>query len=250
MTRLALPRAAAVVALLLAAACHRLPPDPDGQPAGAQTLELGAAKSDQLNCDQGDCADWYAIDVPAKGKLDLDLTSDAATAPGVDFEMILYDAKGTALATERTGGKSAVELRANSVPATYYIAVGFAVDSQPTGTVIPYTLTAKNEVPPPPKPAEQKPKPTAKPAPKPVFETRRGSVLEIQDNGKSVLLDIGKSQGVRVGLRGRLIRGNATAGSLEITEVFPEGSLARVTGGKADADSVAEVDIPVGVKTP
>ena len=95
------------------------------------------------------------------------------------------------------------------------------------------------------------PKTTAKPVkppPKPTFETKRGAVLEISDEGRSVLLDIGKSQGIQVGQKGRLLRGGAAAGTLKIVEVYPEGSLANITGGKADANSTAEIDVPIAAR--
>ncbi len=240
----AIASAVGVIAFVPALACRHLPEDPDGRPAGAQSLALGAAQSDALDCDQGDCADWFLVEVPAKGTLVLDLSADAATNPDVDLDLILYDVKGTSIGSEKTGGRSSVELRSETAPASYYVAVGLSAGSPSAGVPIPYTLTARNELPPPPKPAQ---KPTAKPAKpaKPTFETKRGSVLEISDEGRSVLLDIGKSQGIQVGQKGRLLRGGSAAGTLKIVEVYPEGSLANITGGKADANSTAEIDVPI-----
>src|SRR5215510_9491393 len=96
------------LAFLPALGCRTVPPDPEGRPAGARTLALGSSESDALNCDQGDCADWYVVEVPAKGTLTLELGADAATAADVDVELILYDSKGTALETDHTAGKSAL----------------------------------------------------------------------------------------------------------------------------------------------
>ena len=243
----AIAPAVAVMALAPALACRHVPADPDGRPAGAQSLALGATQKDALDCDQGDCADWFLVEVPAKGTLVLDLRADAATHPDVDLDLILYDVKGTSIGSEKTSGRSSVELRSEAAPATYYVAVGIAPDANSAGVAIPYALAARNEVPQPPKPAP--PKPTAKPVkatpPKPTFETKRGAVLEISDEGRSVLLDIGKTQGIQVGQKGRLLRGGAAAGTLKIVEVYPEGSLANITGGKADANSTAEIDVPL-----
>jgi hypothetical protein len=235
-------RTAAALALAGALACHRLPPDPDGRPAGAQTLALGTTQTDSLECDSGDCADWFAVEMPEKSTLVLELGAEAASSPDVEVEMILYDSKGVALGSEKSGGHSSIVLRSELAPAVYYVAVG----SQASGIAIPYTLTARNELPPKPKVVEKQPKPPVKPLVKaPTVETKRGSVLEIQDQGRSVLLDIGKSQGIRVGQKGRLLKGGAAAGSLVIVEVYPEGSLASVAGGKADASSTAEIDVPL-----
>lgn len=237
--------ALALLAFVPALACRHLPADPDGRPSGAQPLALGATQNDSLDCDQGDCADWFLVDVPAKGTLVVGLAADAATNPDVDLDLILYDIKGTSIGSEKTTGRSSIELRSEVAPASYYVAVGFAAESKSAGVQIPYTLTAHNEVPAPPKPPP--PKPTTKPGKpaKPTFETKRGSVLEISDEGRSVLLDIGKSQGIQVGQKGRLLRGGAAAGTLKIVEVYPEGSLANVTGGKADSNSTAEIDVPL-----
>ena len=230
----AIAPALAVLAFAPALACRHLPEDPDGRPTGAQSLALGATQNDALDCDQGDCADWYLVEVPAKGTLVLDLSADAATNPDVDLDLILYDDKGTSIGSEKTGGRKSVELRSQAAPATYYVAVGLSAESQSAGVPIPYTLAARNEI--------ARPK---EPPPKPTFETKRGAVLEISDEGRSVLLDIGKSQGIQVGQKGRLLRGGAAAGTLRIVEVYPEGSLANITGGKADANSTAEIDVPL-----
>jgi hypothetical protein len=247
--RLSRAIAPAIAALVFvpALACRHLPADPDGRPSGAQPLALGATQNDSLDCDQGDCADWYLVDVPAKGTLVLDLNADAATNPDVDLDLILYDIKGTSIGSEKTGGRSSIELRSEAAPASYYVAVGFAAESKSAGVQIPYTLTARDEIPAPPKPPPPKPPPTkpGKVPAKPTFETKRGSVLETSDEGRSVLLDIGKSQGIEVGQKGRLLRGGAAAGTLKIVEVYPEGSLANITGGKADANCTAEIDVPL-----
>lgn len=249
MTRIRLSRAiapaVAVMALVPALACRHLPEDPDGQPTGAQPLALPATQNDALDCDQGDCADWFLVEVPAKGTLVLDLSADAATNPDVDLDLILYDVKGTSIGSEKTSGRSSVELRSETAPATYYVAVGFPAESQSAGVPIPYTLSARNEVPAPPKPVARPITKPAKEKAKPAFETKSGSVLEISDEGRSVLLDIGKSQGIQVGQKGRLLRGGEAAGTLKIVEVYPEGSLASITGGKADASSTAEIDVPL-----
>ena len=229
-----------VAAVALALGCKSLPPDPDGRPQGARPIQLGVEQHDSMNCDQGDCADWYSFELEAKTPLTLQLDPDAGATwdAGVQVEILLYDSVGTVIATEKTEGRPSLTVKSDLAPGSYYIAVGSATG----GNGVPYTLVARAEA--PKKSSSSGNSASKKPGSR--FETKRGSVLEISDNGHAVLLDIGKSQGIRVGLKGRLLSGGAAAGSLEIVEVYPEGSLARLSGGaKAQANSTAEIDVPL-----
>lgn len=226
-----------LAAALVVSGCSLFRPgDPDGQHEGARPLELGAVAHDSLKSDEGDWADWYAIQVDRKGPVSIQLEPDTGPAWNVEVELLVYDEKGTVLENVRTQGKPELSVRPELAPGKYYIAVGAAT----AGNVVPYTLVAREE-----KRAPAAASPAAKPPPRPAVETRRGTVLEISDHGHAVLLDVGKSQGIEVGQKGRLLAGGATVGSLEIVEVYPEGSLAKLSGDAvAPANSTAEIDVP------
>jgi hypothetical protein len=226
-----------VAAVAFALGCKSLPADPDGRPQGARPILLGVAQHDSMKCDEGDCADWYSFELNARTPVVIQLDPDTGPAWNVEVELLLYDAVGNVIATEKTEGRPSLTVKSDLAPGSYYVAVGSATG----GNLVPYTLVARESK----RPAASGPAAGKKPG-SPRFETKRGSVLEISDNGRAVLLDIGKSQGIRVGLKGRLLSGGAAAGSLEIVEVYPEGSLARLSGGaKPQADSTAEIDVPV-----
>ena len=227
-----------VAAVAVALGCKSLPPDPDGRPQGARPIQLGVEQHDSMKCDEGDCADWYSFQLDTKTPVAIQVDPDTGPAWDVEVEVVLYDAVGTVIATEKTEGRPSLAVKSDLAPGSYYIAVGSATG----GNVVPYTLVARAEAPKRASPSGS----SAGKKPASRFETKRGSVLEISDNGHAVLLDIGKSQGIRVGLKGRLLSGGAAAGSLEIVEVYPEGSLARLSGGAtAQANSTAEIDVPL-----
>jgi len=73
------------------------------------------------------------------------------------------------------------------------------------------------------------------------------AMLRMTRYWRAVLLDAGSTQGLRVGLRGRLLDGGRAIATLEIVEVYPEGCLARVEGtsGPIGATSSAEIEIPI-----
>ena len=224
-------------AVLVFFGCRSLPADPDGRPDGARPLEFGTAAHDSLKCDEGDCADWYTIEVDQKGPVAIQLDPDTGPAWSVEVELLVYDEVGTVIENVRTDGRPEIAVKPELAPGKYFIAVGSATG----GNTVPYALVAREEK----KAPAAAPNARKTPAAKPKVETRRGSVLEVSDGGRSVLLDIGKSQGIKVGQKGRLFTDGAAAGALEIVEVYPEGSLARVSGnGKAEANSTAEIDVP------
>lgn len=231
---------AAALSVVWVAGCRHLPADPDGRPDGARPLELGNAAHDSMKCDEGDCADWYTIEVDQKTTVTIQLDPDAGAAWDVDVELIVYDSVGTVIDNVKTEGKPSLAVRPELAPGKYYIAVGSGTGANP----VPYTLLAREEkkAAPATAPAPGKKAPAGKSA---KVEVKRGSVLEISDGGRAVLLDIGKSQGIKVGQKGRLLTAGAAVAPLEIVEVYPEGSLARVSGdATAEANSTAEIDVP------
>lgn len=242
-----------LAALLALGACAKRPPDADAIPSGANALALATPRSDVLDCREDDCADWYRTEVPARGRLTIELSA-APPEDGADVRIALSltDAQGATLARDQTIGRTAISVSAEVSPATYLIAVA---SGHPEAR-FDYTVTARlvePPPPPPPPPAVKKPvrrAPAVVKPPPPRFETRRAEVLELEESGphgRAVLLDAGSTQGLSVGLRGRLLDGGRTIATLTIVEVYPEGSLARVDGGPDTiaVSSAAEIDIPL-----
>jgi hypothetical protein len=245
---------AAVIALC---ACAKRPADADATPAGASALALDTPRSDVLDCRQHDCADWYRVEVPSKGSLVVDLSAVAAADEDVRISVSLADGQGATLARDQTIGRAAISISAAVLPATYLIAIA---SNHPVAR-FDYTVTARLVLPPPPpKPVVQPKRPTKppvlKPPPAPRFETKRAEVLEIHEDGphgRTVLLDVGAAQGMRLGLRGRLLDGGRVIAAIEIVEIYPEGCLARIDGAGATAistSSAVEIDIPIAAAPP
>ena len=245
---------AAVIALC---ACAKRPPDADATPAGANALALDTPRSDVLDCRKDDCADWYRVEVPSKGRLVIDLAAVPAAGEDVRISVSLADAQGATLERDQTIGRAAISISAEVLPATYLIAIA----SNHPAARFDYTVTARLVLPPPPpKPVVQPKRPTkppvVKPPPAPRFETKRAEVLEIHEDGshgRTVLLDAGAAQGLRPGLRGRLLDGGRVIAAIEIVEIYSEGCLARVEGGDSNpigATSTVEIDIPLPSSPP
>ncbi|MEX2208169.1 MAG: hypothetical protein WEF50_18245 [Myxococcota bacterium] len=236
--------------LLALGACAKRPPDADAIPSGANALALDTPRTDVLDCREDDCADWFRAEVPRKGKLVIDLSATPEEGTDVRIAVSLADGQGATLARDQTIGRTAISVSADVVPATYLIAIA----SNHPEARFDYTVTARLVLPPaPPKakaaPVRRRAPVPAKPPP-PRFETKRAEVLEVDESGphgRAVLLDAGSTQGLRVGLRGRLLDGGQPIATLQIVEVYPEGSLARIEGGPGTigVTTRAEIEIPI-----
>ena len=91
-----------------------------------------------------------------------------------------------------------------------------------------------------PAPAVKKPKPRPAPSPPPAAEPAAepvmSDVLEVERQGRvpvAVLIEAGAEEGIRPGLAGELVEGDQVIGKLEVVDVYPEGSRARIVGGLA-----------------
>jgi hypothetical protein len=236
-----------LAALLALGGCAKRPPDADAIPSGANALALDTPRADMLDCRVDDCADWFRAEVPRKGRLVIELSATPEQETDVRITVSLTDGQGATLARDQTIGRTAISVSAGVVPATYLIAIA----SNHPEARFDYTVTARLVLPPPPKAAPVKkraPVPAKPPAPR--FETKRAEVLEVDESGphgRAVLLGAGSTQGLRVGLRGRLLDGGRSIATLQIVEVYPEGALARIEGGPGTiaVTSTAEIEIPI-----
>ncbi len=225
---------------LLVAGCAK-PPDLDAEPGGAQVLALGEPHDDTLDCRHGDCVDWYRIEVPGRGRLVVEVSALASEAPPPGFSAMLADDRGTALDHAESAGQVSVRLEAQAPDrAAYLVEVERREPRPPLG----YRIEARYEPPPPPR--------APAPPPKPEFEKVRSAVLQVErQDGRvtAVLLESGSGQGMRPGLRGSLVQGGRVIAQIEVIDVFPEGSRARVDGALAapiTASTMAEIDVPLG----
>ena len=235
-------RRAALAPLALAAAllaCAKPPPDLDAEPTGAVPLALDQRHADTLECDEGDCADWYRLDVPAKGLLSVDLGPGAPDAPPGGLSARMVDAKGETLAIAASSHGEPLQLKAPVAAGTVLVEVTPADPKAAVG----YALLGRFKPAPPPPPP---------PPPAPRFETRRAAVLEVEDARSaqpSVLLDAGEAAGLRPGLRGVLVDGGKKLADVVIVNVYPDGSRARIEGvlaGTISPRTVAEIQVPLG----
>ena len=227
--------ALAWIALAALAGCAKPPPDLDGEPGGAVALPLGETHADTLACKQGDCADWYRIEVPGAGELSVDVAGEPS---GAGLETSLLDAKGAPLAQAGGGSGTARHLHSSVTRGAFLV----RVEAADRDAKLAYSISAKfTSAAPPPPPR----------APEPRFETLRSPVLEVEGRPGAesfVLLDAGEGARVRVGMRGKLVDGGKTLGSIVIQNVYPDGSRARVEGplaGTISPHTVAEIEVPV-----
>jgi hypothetical protein len=232
--------AAAALAGLLAACVSRPPPDTDATAETAQPILLTEPRADELRCDGSgpDCADWFRFRPSAPGTIRVSVAPRAAEgekprgdgAPLVPFELTVLDESGAtvgqAVAAEGTPAEVSVPVRA---PGAFLASVKLP----PKSGRQPYELRFDAQL---------------RAAPPPATKTRRWTVLEVESGAQtSVVIDGGRRDALRAGLRGRLLDGDRTLGRVVVVEVFEEGARARVEGPLAGAitpDTVAEIEVP------
>jgi hypothetical protein len=246
----------AVPALAVSCSMCQPPPDPDGVKTGSQPLQLGEWKRDSLDCEDGDCADWYHFETQKEGTLQVDLARAAAheaddeDEEGVPaFSLVLSDAEGGVLEEVQSDGRPRVAIINPNQKGRYLAAQRFAVavatPAEGEGE-LDYEVRVVFTPRPAPKPRAAPPKPAA-----PRFRTVKGALLEVEgraDGGEAVLIDQGSRAGIERGQRGRLLVGGRKVAEIEIVDVYPDGSRALVRGSAGSAltpDTVAEVDIPL-----
>ena len=243
-----------VPALAMSCSMCQPPPDPDGVRSGSLPLELGTWQRGALDCDAGDCADWYHFETAEEGKLQVDLarvTTKEGDEQQPAFSLVLSDAEGGVLEEVQSGERPRVAIMNPNEKGRYLAAQRFnvtvATPAEGEGK-LDYELRVVFTPKPRPKPARAAPPP--RPAP-PKFRTVKGKLLEVEaraDGGEAVLIDQGSRAGVEAGQRGRLLVGGRKVAEIQILDVYPDGSRALVRGSLGSAltpDTVAEVDVPL-----
>src|SRR5258706_2736417 len=132
---------------------------PDGKRNGGRTLRPNGPMADSVDYQAQDATDWYMLQLPGKpGVLTTQVTWSNEKS---DIAIDVFDDAGTQLAASAPspGSKTKSLLaKIEKVPGVYYVRV--SAPNKTDGS--PYTLTAKWEVPEPPKPepvAEEPPPP-------------------------------------------------------------------------------------------
>ena len=234
--------AAVSLLALLALACRTRPaPDPDGVAPGAGRLELGRARSDQLDCGVGDCQDWYRVQVGSDGRAFVEVRA-VETAPWFQ----LHALSGEQVVASASGrGARPVRVEWPTAPGEYRIALvaesplrpGFFARLFGAPRPRPWTYTLESRI-------ERRPPPPV--AAKPSFRALRSEVLEVESRGE-ILISAGTAQGVRPGDRGTLLNQGRAIGEIEIVAVYAEGSRAKVSGARGEQITPAtqvEIRIP------
>lgn len=217
------------------------PPDTDATPETAQSLPLTGPRPDTLRCDDAsgpDCVDWFRFRPTAPGLLRVAILAQPAAGeppPSVPppFELVVVEEGGTeigrATASEATPTATVgFEVRD---PKSYLASVRLPPGSGTQGYQLAFEAQLRT-------------------APPPATKTRRWTVLEVDQGGAgepSVLIDGGRSDGLRTGQRGRLVEGERTLGRIVVVDVFEEGARAKVEGrlsGTITAETVAEIEVP------
>jgi hypothetical protein len=219
------------------------PPDTDGTQATSRAISYASPRLDRLDCRKdgsGDCTDWFNFQPTAPGILRL-VVSPAAPPAGeaaaVPFELTVADPEGGVIGRAVAGAEPAAVSLDVRDPQIFYASV-----TVPPGTrAQDYQLAFESQLraAPPPLP------------PPPTGKTQRWTVLEVEKKGGTaetrVLIDGGRRDALKSGLRGRLVDGQRTLGRIVVVEVFEEGSRARVEGplaGDITPETVAEIEVP------
>jgi hypothetical protein len=244
------------MALLMAmVSCAKPPlPPPPAHSVSSGALLLGSeALVDELDCPAGNCVHWYRVEVPRKGKITLyveafELVGKKETE-GVfrkrekdssppRFMMNLDAVGGKSIANARSESNKEATIESNVRGGAYLVSVWSANPGRPFG----YRLNSTY------KPA---PKPKKKKKPVQQYKAQRAMILESEGWGsdvEAVLIDLGSSDGMRTGLKGRLINEGEEIGKLSVQQVYPDGSRARVEGTLVrplGPDSQAEIMVPI-----
>jgi hypothetical protein len=214
-------------------------PDLDGQPAGARPLALGTPRRDQLHCKGGDCADWYRLRLEQRGELVIDVAVIDENASTTFYSVQLNSHGNEPLGYGDQVGLGRKRLHWRSAPGTYLVGIGAPEKSRP----FRYEVLASFE----PEP----PRLVVMPPPQPRFAPISAEVIEIEGrpgDPSAVLIDRGRSDGMRPGLRGRLLENGEEIAIVEIVDAYSDGSRARIEGtlhAPITAHTQAEIDVPV-----
>ncbi len=231
--------------------------DPDAEPSGANPLPLETWKADGLNCNDGDCADWYRFEAPDPGRVSVEVVAVSKEGkPIPPYSIAITDGAATKFGEAKSGAAPITGLEARvDKPGIYFLEIAEPPDAGALGYELRVNFQADAPPPPPPPPKKKEHRAAAKPA-EPVATPRAqkllGTVIETEGaTGKveAVLIDLGTPRGVKPGMRGRLVDHGRPIASIEIIEVYRGGSRARIDGylsGSIGPATAVEIEVPTG----
>lgn len=226
-----------VLTTMVGAACATPPPDPDGVRGGAVLLEIGSPRFDGLDCRAGDCQDWYRVGLEEEGQLSLQIASALDVRAGGVYSLLLESGTGQAIDSVQAGpGSQGLSRRLQ--PGFYLVGLKAGETSPAFGYTIEARFEPVGRGPDPDPSLTTEDVPTAQVAPpeepEPVFVPVDAEILEVEGRMSApdgILIDLGENGGAIEGLRGELLERDDFVGEIEIVDVYPEGSRARVLGG-------------------
>jgi hypothetical protein len=228
--------------------------------AAAAPLAIGAWEQGLIRCGKGACEDLYWVHLP--DDLRVMVEANGPTEAGFpDFGLSLLDASLEVINLNRAAGRRSRMLDERLPSGIYYVKI-FALEKSDLQLsyqlrVQPFTERAAAPTMPASapetkgdsgEPAAEKARSAPSPAPPTI--SLRAEILDVERKGDTpvaVLVDAGIAQGVRSGMRGRLIDRGKTLGRIEFQEVYSAGSRARIVGavsGEIGQDTRAVVQIP------
>lgn len=219
----------------------------------ARPLVPGKWHRDFLHCEDGECKDWYMVNVDRPAQLRIDVYS--AAVPGLpDYVLRLEDSNRQQIAKVGATGQSPRQIRQEVDPGLYLVLVESA---DPNGVRLEYEILADLRDPPKPAPQTHRPAPQAParrppppppPRPEPVWVD--AEVLEVERNAGEpafVLIDAGKPKGLRPGHTGQLVENGRAIAEIEVKEVYEAGSRARIVGplrAPITVETKAQIAVP------
>jgi hypothetical protein len=209
--------------------------DLDGTLAGARELPFERSVADSVWCERSrwrfwskeDCVDWYRVRTADPERVEVTVASARQTAAPRALQLTLADPVGRSL---DEGDRSGAEARVLSwLPEddVYYVAVR---PPQEARDQCSYQIRARQD-----QPIVEE----IEPLPEPVCVKERRMILEVENapgGARTVIVERTLERAsLPVGTRGHLVEGDAVVAEIEVTEVYDDGSRAKVgeTGGRS-----------------
>lgn len=224
----------------------RLPSSTEGEGALSSgkpgVLSFGAFRVGRLHCAEGQCENGYDLAMAEPGQVRIEVYAPYGREKP-DFGLRIEDASGKSVARSTKPYVRPRRIDKYLERGTYRVLV-YSLGSNRSELRYEVTARVAGEAPPARVPTGPTPPPaTAPPGPEegsavavsPVDAKRRltSEVLDVEEDGgvpTFVLIEAGETEGIRPGMKGQLLERGARIAEIEVVEVFPEGSRARIQG--------------------
>jgi len=254
--RVALRRAIAGLAFAGALGCAAPAPEPEPIGPGRETAELLGFEQTlqgELDCAAGACRRWYRIDQALAGELQVDVRAPSGEDVP-DFDVRLEDAAGELLWGFAPTGISPRKLRRVLDPGTYYVSLFSIGDVRgPLAFEIAARLEPIEGPLPEPSELRRAGRRAVSARPPPEF-WMSAEIVRVEGSAglpSFVVIDAGSRDELRVGLRGELLERGAAIAALELVEVEPASSRARLLRPPSAAitfETRARIRVPLSAR--